>query len=70
MSPNEAETAVCSSSIFVCRMTGKATGGYSVYIPILPALWHFCISLVNYIVDVPIATLLVEVSVKKIQTLS
>ena len=37
---------------------------------LLPALWHFCISLVNYMVDVPIATLLVEVSVKKIQTLS
>ena len=37
MSPNETETAVCSSSIFVCRMTGEATGGYSVYIPyILP----------------------------------
>ena len=39
ISPNKIETTVCGSSTFVCRMTGEANGGYSVYIIILLYSW-------------------------------
>ena len=54
-------------------MTGEATGGYSVYIAyILPTVLTCTMAFLHFLgelVDVPIATLLVEVSVKNIQTL-